>query len=437
MKDAVFKKNGKIYRYVYDIRPIEQIINIFEKNNIFSTQIVETTIIDKTKNLLEHKFISPIIHSGEFTTSMALDTTKLSIDMTLNLMELGVYTFDLLPHQYTYTNGKWIMYDFDSFELRPIHLKAEFRSIFKVSFSSFELLKFLPRKELKHLFLNRINHSYLSKMLPFYSYLKWACNLECCLFLNNLKLHKLAVILLKKYYNNYAKNIERKSYNYIFSQDDKNIFELIDKILTKENIISTFSIGEKAAQWSINSKNNAIKFIYLDDYDRCDRFYNYISQNNYNNISTAVIYPFMQDNEIPKSLKYRGIYDYFAKERYCADSVVILNSDEFSNEKEFNIETFCKNIVEFSTHFYLHKFDRIKEKTLANKFKIELEKYYQNIQCLETMNYIILIAKNKKKEPSDYSKLKQYENFNRGPLSKEQNIEIIELLKQNSHRLNI
>ena len=347
MKDAVFKKDGKIYRYVYDIKPIEKIIKIFEQNNIFSNQIVGTTIVDKTKNLLEHEYISPIIHSGEFTTSMALDVTKLSIDMTLNLMNLGVFTFDLLPHQYTYTNGKWLMYDFDSFELAPIHLKAEFRSIFKVSFSSFELLKLLSRKQLKHLFLNRINHSYLAKMLPFFSYLKWVINLECCLLLNNLKLHKLAVILMKKYFENYTKNIERKTYNYKLTQNDKTLYNQIDKILATENINSIFAIGEKSAQWSINSKNKTPKFVYIDDYDICDGFYNYISKNKYNNISTAVIYPFMQDEEIPQNTNYRGIYDYFAQERYNAQAVIILNSNQLLTDTS-DIKNFCQNIMEFS-----------------------------------------------------------------------------------------
>ena len=431
MNDTLFKENNKIYRQVENIEQIEKIINIFTQNNLFSEQIVETMIVDRNKKILEHKFLSPIIHSGEFTTSMALDLTKHSIDLSLKLIDLGIYSYDLVPHQYTYIDGKWILFDFDSFHLTPNYLKSGIRQIFKISFSSFELLKYIERKKLKDCFLNRISHHYLSQMIPLIDYFKWSINLEHCLLLNNLKFHKAAIIQLKKFFDNYAQNIERKTYKNVTTDNEKELYKLVDEILTNENINSTFSIGEKAAKWSINSKSNSSKFVYLDDYDICDGFYNYIHQNKYKNITTAVIYPFMKDNEIPKDFSYRAIYDYYAQERYNAQSVLILNSDELLSKQNFNIKTFCENIVEFSTYFYLHKFDKHTEKELANTFRNEMNKYYQNTNFVETNDNIILIAKNKKQPQKDFSNLKQYENSNRGPLSKEQNIEIIKLIKAN------
>ena len=51
--------------------------------NLLGNEIVDTKIIDIEKNLLEHPFINPIIHSGEFTISMAYDIMNCAMNMAI------------------------------------------------------------------------------------------------------------------------------------------------------------------------------------------------------------------------------------------------------------------------------------------------------------------------------------------------------------------
>ena len=142
----------------------------------------------------------------------------------------------------------------------------------------------------------------------------------------------------------------------------------------------------------------------------------------------------MQDKEIKQNYAYRGIYDYFAKERFNSEAVVLLNNDELYTNKTFDTENFCRNIVEFSTQLYIHSFDINTEVDLAKQIQLEMQKYYNYITIIEQNNHLILIAKDKKQPLTDYSNLKQYTNNNRGEESKSQSIEIIEILK-NATRL--
>ena len=137
----------------------------------------------------------------------------------------------------------------------------------------------------------------------------------------------------------------------------------------------------------------------------------------------------MQDKEINKNFAYRGLYDYFAKERFNSEAVVILNNDELYTNKTFDTENFCKNIVEFSTQLCIHSFDINTEVDLAKQIQLEMQKYYNYITIIEHNNHLILIAKDKKQPLRDYSNLKQYTNNNRGEESKSQSLEIIEILK--------
>ena len=66
-------KDKKVYRKVNNIESFRKLISVFEAQNLLGSEIVDTKIIDIEKNLLEHPFINPIIHSGEFTISMAYD----------------------------------------------------------------------------------------------------------------------------------------------------------------------------------------------------------------------------------------------------------------------------------------------------------------------------------------------------------------------------
>ena len=424
----IFKKGNKIYRKVNDIDEITQIINIFDKNGFFPDKIVETKVYDKQNKILESACLPTIIHTGEFTPSMLIDLTQQTIEMAETLLPLGVYPFDLVPHNYTYHNGNWTFYDFDSFSLNKNLFKAQIRSTFKVTFCAFEILKRLKRNKQKHYFLNRISHSEFFKMVSFLTFLSWAIKLSTCLFLHKLNLNELALRLIKQQFKNYKKNILLEELSFSCEENDNITCNIIDKILIENNINSIFTITKKSAKWSTQSKTIARKFVYLDDYDLCDKFYNFIHKNNYKNISTAVIYPFMKDNEIPKNTTYKGIYDYFAQERFNAEAVIILDSSELHENKNFDIETFCKNIVEFSTQLLVQVFDKKTESNLAQKIKNELVKYYKNTEIIEQNDSIILIAKEKTVPLTNFNSLPQYENSNRAKEAKQHSKEIIKLL---------
>ena len=424
----VIVKNKKIYRKAENINDSLKIMSVLEKHNYFKNKVVETCISTEEENTLEHKYISPIIHSGEYTTSMAYDVTKCALDMAIELIDDKIFSFDLLPHNFTYHNGEWLLYDFGSFETHPKNVKTQLRGTFKITFSSFELLKKLDRKAIKHCFLNRINHFYLFKMISHKNWFLWCLTQYYCLLLYKLRLYKKSYLQLQKYFNKYEKAYKRETYNFTTTNQEKDLYKYIDEILNQNNIKTTFGLGEKSAQWASNSQNNSTKFIYLDNYDICDKYYNFIYKNNHKNISTAVIYPFMQDKEINENLTYRGIYDYFAKERYNAQAVVILNSDELYLSKDFQVDKFAEHIAEFSTYLYFHAFAKENEQDLAQKIKNEVEKYFNNVNLIEKNEKIILVATSKKYPPKDYSNLKQYINNNRGPEAKQQSLEIINII---------
>lgn len=426
-------KDKKVYRRVDNIENFKKLIAFFEAQSLLGNEIVDTKIIDVEKNLLEHPFINQIIHSGEFTTSMAYDIMKNAFNMAINLVDYKVYAFDLFPHQYTYLDGQWFLYDFDAFNIHPKNIKTQVRGTYKIVFSSFELLKKIARKDMKRCFLNRIRNSVFFQMVDFNDWLIWFFKQTYCLLLFNLGLYKQTYKQLKKYFEEYENKHSRKLYSFSATDEELEIYSQIDDILTSQNIKNAFLLGEKSAQWAIKSMSDTKKFVYLDDYDLCDKFYNYIYQNKYENISTAVLYPFMQDKEINLKYSYRGVYDYFAKERFNSEAVIILNTDEFYTNQEFNIEEFCNNIVEFSTKLYIHKFNKNTEFELAQKIQTEMHKYYYNVEVIENEKSLILIGKDKQLPLRDYSSLPKYLNGNRGAEAKQQSFELLEALKYNKN----
>lgn len=415
----------KVLREVENIANSEKIISILSNKNYFDSKIVPTKVHSQRKNFLEHAKISPIIHSGEYTTSMALDVTKVAINTAIDLIDSGLYSYDLMPHNYTYHNGEWLLYDFGAIELISKRTKTQTRSMFKISFSSFELLNLVSRKNLKHYFLNRISHLDLLKMINVKNWIIWSINLTLNLILCKLKLHKQSYIRLLKILNTYEKQFKREYYDYTPSENDKILHEKINNIISQHNIRSIFGLGEKTAQWALESKSDIKKFVYLDDYETCDKFYNYIYKNNRVEISTSVIYPFMQDDSIDENHKYRGIYDYFAQERYCADATLILDIDEITNNTIFDLNEFCSNITEFAQELLVIKLSPEK----VSKFETELKKYFNKITKVECGEYFILVAENKLKKSKDYSKLPKYENENRGKDAKSHSKEIIKIIK--------
>lgn len=425
----IFKKDNKIYRKVKDIEEMEKLIDVFRVCEFFPDKIVDTKVFDRGENLLESDFIPVMIHSGEFTTSMAFDLVEQSIDMTLKLVSNGVYPFDLVPHNFTYSGANWIFYDFDSFSLTPKLLKAQIRSLFKVPFCSFELLRLIKRKDLQHYFLNRVSHSDIAKMLPFKNFMLWSINLAFCLFLHKFGLNKLAIKCLQNQFKKYKKLIYSGATSFSILEKDNITSNIVDKVLAENNVKSVFAITEKSAQWSVLSTSSARKFVYLDDYNVCDDFYKYINKNSCKTISTAVIYPFMQEREISKNTAYRGIYDYFAKERFNSDAVVVMDTKELYPNNDFDIESFCKNIVEFSTNIYLQCFDNVDEKKLADEICVEMKKYYNEVGFVETDEKLVLFAKGKKVPLPDFSKFPPYNNSNRAAEAKLQSKAIIDLIK--------
>ena len=383
-------EEDKILREVESISAAQKIIDILQEKNYFNSKVVETKIAQNQINFLEHKKLSPIIHSGEFTVSMALDITKIAFEQMLDLVDCKLYSYDLMPNNYTYQNGNWILYDFGAFELLPKNVQTQSRSTFKITFSSLELLKKIDRAELKHYFLNRISHPDLFKMISPVNWLVWSLNLAICLILCKLRLYRESYLYLNHIFKKYENNFQREYYRYTPTASDKALYTQIDKIVESNNISSIFALGEKTAQWTINSQNKIPKFVYLDDYEICDKFYNFIFKNKYVEISTSVVYPLMEDNKINKNYTYRGIYDYFSQYRYNSDAVVILDVNEIYGDKEFNSKDFCNNISEFANKMLIMRI-RKSEKKYFDEITTELKEYFKSITIEEIVIFLFSI----------------------------------------------
>ena len=160
-------KNGKLLRNVDDTLSIKKILEILEKKGYKNNFVVKTQIFSEDEKLIEHEILKYIIHSGEYTESMAYDVNIHSLKMALDLIDEGVYAYDLLPHNFTFYNGKWFLYDFDSFQLNPEKIITEIRGFFKIVFSNFEILRLISRKELGYFYLTRYRIEDIIKLIPF------------------------------------------------------------------------------------------------------------------------------------------------------------------------------------------------------------------------------------------------------------------------------
>lgn len=411
MEDTVFSpklevKDGKLLRTVANIDETEKIINIINSKKLFNKSIVETKFFSKEKKLIEHNYISYIIHSGEYTESMAYDVQKYALDFGLDFLEDGVCGWDLLPHNFTYHNGTWFLYDFDALSLNRRQLITNYRGYFKITFSNYEILKYLTRKEMTYYYLTRIKMENLLKLIPFYRSFFLFLNLSYCKILHRFGQDKHVYKYLIRLFNQYTKNYKKEYYEFSINEQDGKLFELINSELKNAN--SAFCVGENASKWALYSESagsNINKFAYIDDYAICDKYYNYIYKNSFKNISTAVLYPFVDDEKIDKNISYRALYDSYAQFRFVSEAVVSLDID--------NVEV-LKN---FTTDILIIK----SEKDLTT----ELQKYFNFVEKQDNL----YIAKNKidikRSIPT-----KKYNDANRMAESEKQTLAIGKLLKQ-------
>ena len=290
----------------------KNIINVINSSLYLKKHIIETELYSEKKIILKHRKIRHIIHSEEYTTSMAYDVTETAINIALDLIQYGIYANDLLPHNFTFENGKWILYDFCSFGYNKKGFKTQIRGLYNISFSAFELLKFVNRSYLKYYFLTRIKFSRLYKMIPFLS-LKFAMSL----FL--LKRPDICLKYIKNVFNSYKKNQNKKIYDFTIDDKNKQIYNYVDNIISECSDI--FCIGCFSGDWAVFSNKNIQRCVYIADYDKCDEYYNYITQNNISNISTGVLQPLTEDDKIDDNIQYRALYDSFTMERFVSDAV--------------------------------------------------------------------------------------------------------------------
>lgn len=409
MHDTVFSptlkvEKGKLLRSVENIEEIEKIIEVINKKGLFGESIVNTKVFSHEEKLVEHEILKYIIHSGEYTESMGYDIQKTCIDMCLDFLKDKIYSWDLLPHNYTYNNGNWFLYDFGALDLNPQNVKTEIRGFFKITFSNFEILRLLTRKEMSYYYLTRLRIEDIIKLIPFHRWLLLATTMSICLTLESFKLYKLAYKYIKLLFKLYTRKYKKRYYEYSINNDEEELFKLIN--LELKNISNTFCIGETAGKWAIyNEKSNIDinKFTYIDDYEICDQYYNYIYKGNFKKISTAVLYPLVDDNEI-KETKYRALYDTYAQTRFFSDAVISFDFD--------NIEILSK----FTSNILCIKSEK--------DIKEELNKYFNEIKIHNNL----YIAKGKKDKTKPVPS-KKYKDGNRGPDAIRQTWEILKLIE--------
>ena len=389
-------KNGKLLRTVEDISAIEKLIKILNKKSYIGSTIINTQINSREDNLVEHEILKYIIHSGEYTESMAYDVNMQSLKMALDLVDEGVFSYDLLPHNFTFHNGNWFLYDFDSFQLTPNKVITEIRGFFKIIFSNYEILRLISRKELEHYYLTRYRIEDILKIIPFHRWLYLFTHQTICNILYKTKQYKLIYKYLKKLFENYSKKHKKNYYKYENNSD----FSYLNTLLEQNNLSSIFCIGETSGKWAIDSKQsgiNAQKLLYINDYDICDSYYNYIVANKRKDIIPAVLYPLVDDNEISKDYKYRALYDSYAQERFYSDAVIYLDS-EINESIIEQLSIFTKKIL------------IIKNINKSDKYANQLKGIFTNIEI--TNEYII--AKNKIEEKHPIAN-NPYDDGNRGP----------------------
>jgi hypothetical protein len=418
---SVYEQDGDIIRNVQNIEDAKKIIEILSKNNILGKYIVETSIFSEEEKLLCHKNLKGIIHSEEYTESMAYDVAKHAIDLSLILYNKGIYSWDLLPHNFTYKDGKWILYDFDAISLKPNKIKTQVRGFYKIIFSSFEFLKKVPRKDLKQCFLNRIKFPDLFKMLPFTDWFRLFLSENYCLLLVKAGLYKYAYLHLKYALKQYKKVIQKKEYSAKTTQLDQVRYSHINTLLNNYEIEDILCVGENAAKWAINTNlNNVNKTVYADDYEITDEIYNSINANNIKNITIGELFPLVDDDIIIASYKYRALYDSYAKKRFPSDCVILLN-DLPENQ---SMEEFLQHISTFAGKMLIIQFTEENKKIIYE----QLSALYNKVDFIHSISLIIAYDRNNTDNKS--SKENSYTNYNRGDYCHFQTKEIMKILKK-------
>lgn len=422
-KSKVRIEGNRVLRVVDDIKDTQKILDAINSIGELKTNIVFTKVVETEENTIEHQYIPRIINSGELTESMTYDVNDISLKLLFAMFKEGIYSFDLLPHNFTFYKGKWILFDFGAFETNSKKVKTQLRNGFKISISAYELLKIVNRSELKHYFLNRIKSSDLKKMLSFKAWLSVFLKNRVCQFFCGLKKYDKAYQFLNDYLKSYS-----EKYVPLFDfpiENRSELFNCIDNILRQHNIETTFGIGLDFANWTLHTRLNCDNFVYIDDYTICDKFYNYIYNKQYHNISTAVVYPLLQDNDISNNLNYRGLYDSYAQERFVSDAFVIPNIDEFVKNVEFSYKRFCQNIRGFAKKLILIRTDKLEETKSLQK---ELNEVCTNVIETNYGNFKFIIAQVNGAKKFEISPSSLYQNDNRMTLANEHSKEIIKIL---------
>lgn len=409
MKDTILTKtlkieNGKLIRSINDIAEAKRIMEVIQEKGLFGKSIVNTKFCSEKENYLEHEYLNYIIHSGEYTESMGYDVQEYAIKLGLDFFENGIYGWDLLPHNFTYRNGTWFLYDFDGFSLDPKRIITQLRGFFKINFSNYEILRFLTRSEMSSFYLTRIKMEDIIKSIPLYRGLYLFINMTICKILHYLRMYKLVYKYLNFLFKQYSKNYKKEYFEYNLKENEKEEFcSIAEKLSNVQNI---FCIGELAGKWAIfdEERNSLInKFVYIDDYVICDKYYNYIYKNQLKNISTGVLYPLV-DNANIEQTEYRALYDTYAQFRFISDAVLSFEVDDVEVLKNF------------TTDLLIVKSER--------DLSSELEKHFNNIEKQGNL----YIAKDKKDKTKPLPN-KKYNDGNRGYYSNKHTLEILKILK--------
>lgn len=428
--ETVQIQDGKLLRSVDSIEEAEKIIEILKKKDMLGSCIVDTRVFSAKNKYLEHKIIPNMIYSGEYTESMAIDVTELSLKMALDLFEDGIYSWDLMPHNFTFYDGKWILYDFGSFSLSPVNLKTQIRSLFKITFSSFELTKIIKRKNLKQCYLNRIKIFDLKKMIPFKNWFIFFFKLKFCLLLAFLGLYKQVYLNLYKIFKSYLNSLNKVEFDCTLNSNDERVLKCITDIMQSNNLESAFYIGKESAKYAQGGARFSSwkKIVYIDDYDDCDAFYNYIRKNNIRNISTGVFYPYLSDEEIPNTYKYRALYDSFTAERFKSDAAIVLDIEESLSD---NIDEYLDNISQITSNLLIINLNNNQREKYINNIETKLKHIFKSVELIEFASDCIIVGKQKYNNEILKKTDKKYTNYNRGPEAKVQTKKILEILKDN------
>lgn len=415
----VYIQGGKVYRIVEDILQSEKIIEILKQNNLFNEKIVGTRVYSKPEKILEHEFISNIVHSEEYTESMAYDIAQIGIDMAIKLLKYGIYSLDLLPHNFSFVKGEWILIDFEALSLSAKKIKAMIRGFFKILFSSFEITKIVPRKDLKHCYLNRIKVNDLRKIIPFKEWFIYFVRLNFAILLVDFKLYNFAYLYIKKILKTYSDNFKKNTYNSEINQNEQNLYNYINSLVSEIHPRNIMAIGIGASKWAVNSYvNNSVKFIFADDYKIADEIYNTVRLNKIKNTSIAQLCPLTKENEIPVNYKYRALYDPYTKERFPYECGIFIDETPIEqNLNEFldNLSSYASKILIInSVNFSKEKFDK-------------LSTLYGKVKFVDNNNLIVCYDRIYEKFNSVENK--RYENYNRGKNAELQTREVTDIVK--------